>query len=202
MHKLTVEKALEIAKNKDKARFAHVYSTYKKATYLAKKYQVKNYQCQIAALLHDYAKNEPYDEMVHIIKNHLNIELLQYDKIIYHGEVGAYLVSKRFGIEDKDIIGAIKYHVTGHPLMNDIGKVIYVADFTEDNRNQLGVEFCRYLSEISLDLAVLGCANLTHQYLIASKNKNIHPLTKGTYDKFMEKVGNEYEVIKNSYKRM
>ncbi len=198
---MDIYEALEIIKKKDQLRFPHVYGTYEKARELANYYHVDEYKASISAILHDYAKNEPLDKMKEIINNYLDPELLKYDPVVYHGEVGSYLIHKDLGIKDQDIIDAVKYHVTGHPDMNDIAKIIYIADYTENGRRHPGVNFCRELSKISLDIGVLAVSEGTYQYLINSNNKSIHPLTKETYHSFLKKVGvKEYESIKNRYK--
>ncbi len=202
MKNLSINEALKIAENKYKPRFNHILGVYEKAEYLADKYAVDSYKCSIAAILHDYAKFESKNLMLDVISIY-EPSLVSYDGAVYHGYVGAYLVQKEFGINDVDIINAIKYHVTGHPEMNDIAKIVYVADYTEKGRTHKGVEFCRYLSEKSLDLAVLGCAEGTYDYLISKKQANIHPLTKSTYETYLKKVGgNVYDTIKDNYKSM
>jgi predicted HD superfamily hydrolase involved in NAD metabolism len=200
---MTIDEALDIVKKKNEKRFKHVYGTYECATYLAKKYNINEYKCQLAAILHDYAKNEPIEYLKEIILNHLDPSELQYDDAIFHGIVGAYLVREQFNIEDEDILNAISYHVTGHPLMNDVAKIVYIADYIEVNRTHEGVKFARYLSEINLDLAVVGIAEKTLQFLLDANIKSIHPLSLETYNKFLEKVGAlYYDTIKYNYKSM
>lgn len=202
MKKLTITEALKIAKTKYGPRYNHVLGVHEKAVYLAGKYAVDIYKCSVAAILHDYAKFESKNYMLKILTEY-EPSIIPYDEEVYHGYVGAFLVQKELDIEDIDIINAIKYHVTSHPLMNDIGKIVYVADYTEKNRIQPGVDFCRYLSEQSLDLAVLGCVEATYKYLLSKKQTNIHPLTKATYESYLKKVGgNVYDIIKNNYKSM
>lgn len=203
MKKLTVKETLEIVKNKNESRYKHIYGTYEMATYLASKYNEDLYKCQIAAILHDYAKNENLIYMEEIIKSKLDKKLFKFSKQVYHGFVGAYLVEKKFNIHDEDILNAIRYHVTGHPNMNNIGKIVFIADYIEKNRKHDTVEFCRYLSDISLNIAVLGCAEGTLDYLKRIESNDIHPLTLKTYNKFMEMVGaNNYGIIKNNYKSL
>ncbi|QVK19380.1 bis(5'-nucleosyl)-tetraphosphatase (symmetrical) YqeK [Mycoplasmatota bacterium] len=203
MKQLTIEKALEIVKNKNELRFQHVLGTYEKAKELAKLYHINEYKTLISAILHDYAKNESLDSMKKIISDYLDPNMLNYNPVVYHGVVGAYLIQKELKIDDMDIINAVKYHVTGHPEMNDIAKIVYIADYTEKNRKQPSVEYCRSLSKISLDLGVLAVCDKTIEYLKKSNQPDIHPLAEATYQSFLKKVGvSVYDTFRNNYKGM
>ncbi len=200
---LDFDTALRIVRNKDKGRFNHILGTVEKAKELANRYRIDEYKCVMSAILHDYAKNEPLHKMKRIILNHLDKNLLKYDPVVYHGEVGSYLIKKDLGINDKDIIDAVKYHVTGHPDMNDIAKVVYIADYTEKNRSHENVRYARLLSHLSLDVGVLGISDVTLHYLKQKNKENIHPLTITTYESFLKKVGvKAYDAIRNHYKGM
>ncbi|HEY8364229.1 MAG TPA: bis(5'-nucleosyl)-tetraphosphatase (symmetrical) YqeK [Haloplasmataceae bacterium] len=200
---ITVLEALEIIKKRDELRFLHIYGTYETALKLANLYQLDKYKISLGAILHDYAKNMPIDEQKEIINKYLDKSILDYDSAVFHGEVGSFLIQKDLGVNDQDIIQAVKYHVTGHPEMNDYAKVIYIADFTEMNRTHKGVDFCRKLSEITLDLGVLAVSEKTYQYLINSKKNAIHPLTYATYQSFLKKVGVDYyESLKSCYESL
>jgi len=201
MKQLSIKEALQLIENKNKTRYAHILGTYEKAKELAELYHINEYKCMMSAILHDYAKNETMETLRQIIIDHLDPTLLQYDPVVYHGYVGSYLIQKDLGIDDLDIINAVKYHVTGRPEMNDIDKIVYIADYTEKNRKQLGVEYCRLLSRSSLDLGVLAISDETLGYLKRKNDNKIHPLTQATYQSFLEKVGVEnYRAIKNDYK--
>lgn len=198
MKTLTINQALEIMKNKDIKRYPHIYSTYKKALELSKRYHLDEYKVAIAAILHDYAKNEPLAKLV----KYLDKSLLKYHSAIYHGEVGSILLQEELGINDQDIILAVKYHVTGHPNMNDTAKTVYIADFIEETRKHDGVDFCRYASNISLDVGVLAISESIYNHL-KNKDFKIHPLTYETYQHFLKKVGDKtYESIKSNYQSL
>lgn len=199
MNTLTIENALNIMKMKDEKRFPHIYGTYKKAKELAIKYNIDEYKVCLAAILHDYAKNEPIEKLV----KYIDKSFLKYNSAIYHGEVGSILIQEELGVDDKDVILAVKYHVTGHPEMNDIAKIVYIADFIEETRTHPKVEFCRKLSNISLDIGVLAISDTIYNYLKTKKDFFIHPLTEETYKYFLRKVGvKEYEIVKNNCQRM
>ena len=80
-----------------------------------------------ACLLHDIARELPKDKLKYVIKKHYpdKINELAY---IYHQYAGEYLAKKKFFIEDKDILEAIKWHTTGNQDMSKLAKLVYVSD--------------------------------------------------------------------------
>lgn len=57
--------------------------------------------------------------------------------------MGYYIAKYEFGIEDEDILSAIRYHTTAKPGMNILEKIIYVADVIEVGRDYPGVDDLR-----------------------------------------------------------
>lgn len=193
--------ALEIAQRYTPERMEHIYGTVDKATHLAERFSVDLYKCQIAAALHDLAKNIPRSKQEAILQSY-KPDYLSYSPNVYHGPVARYLLEREFDITDRSILNAVEYHVTGHPEMDEVLKVLYISDYIERGRTHHPVHFCRYLSTIDLDLAVLGVSDFKLSYLRAKQADNIHPLTIQTHQSFLEKVGEAvYESIKDHYQR-
>lgn len=91
--------------------------------------------------------------------------------------IGSYIAKYEFGINDKDIINAIKYHTTGKEDMNLIEKIIYIADLIEEDRDFPGVEVLRDLVyNKQLDKALLISFNNTIK-LVIDNNQLIHNRT-------------------------
>lgn len=84
----------------------------------------------IAGLLHDVGKETDPGE---IMVKHYN-QYLDMPKFSYHQFVGEYIAKTEFGIEDEDILEAIKYHATGNEKMSILGRIIYAADKIEPTR--------------------------------------------------------------------
>lgn len=200
---MEIDKALSIIEEKDPVRFPHILGTFKQARLLAKYYSLDDKKCSVAAILHDYAKGENKSRLKEIITKYGDVNIIKYDEEIWHGEAGSILLKLELGITDKDILDAVRYHVTGHPDMNDYAKVVYIADYTEETRKHPGVDFCRYACYISLDVGVLSCSEGIYNYLNTLPKKKIHPYTQLTYEHFLAKVGSErYESIKSHYQGM
>lgn len=102
---------------------------------IAKKFNVEVEACETAALIHDITKEEDNQwNEESLIKNGIQDEEILRNRELWHSQT-AILFLKNLGIEDSNIIEAVKYHTIGKSDMSDVGKVLYVADFFEPNRN-------------------------------------------------------------------
>lgn len=162
-------------------RFEHVLGVEEAAITLAKRYGESIEKASIAALTHDYAKERPDDEFELIIRRDgYDLELLKYGNAIWHGVVGASMVQRELGINDEEILQAIRVHTTGAKEMSLLDKIIYVADYIEPGRNFTGVIKARELAVIDLDQAVAYETTQTLVHLI-QKGRQIYPKTIETY---------------------
>ena len=50
-----------------------------------------------------------------------------------HAPVSAYIAEKEFGVTDKEILSAIRWHTLGKMNMTDFEKIIFIADKIEPN---------------------------------------------------------------------
>lgn len=110
-------------------------------------------RCQIAAILHDIAKQYTDQQLRSIISNDELNSFPSYH--CAHGLAGAILAQKDFGITDKLIIDAIDNHVIFKDVnsTNKIAKALYCADKLEParteqdipNRKKLFDECCKDL---------------------------------------------------------
>ena len=118
-------------------RFIHSIDVASCAVKLSKIYNYDEESCYIAGITHDCAKYLTKDEVEYYV-NKYNIQLdeLQVDNLaLSHSLIGSYIAKYEFGINDKDIINAIKYHTTGKEDMDIIEKIIYIADLIEEDRD-------------------------------------------------------------------
>lgn len=81
----------------------------------------------IAGLLHDCGKDIP-NELTNSLMHRYFIQDCSLLSYCYHQFIGSFLLTKEFGIEDKDIILAVKYHCTGRKNMTFLEKIVYSAD--------------------------------------------------------------------------
>lgn len=122
-----------LKENLSEERFVHSLSVAKTAKKMAKEYEIDEKKAELAGLLHDCAKEIPYDEMKKIIKeNNLDIEEDEIKaKKVLHAPLSAYLAKKLFNVKDAEILSAIRFHTIGKINMTTLEKIIYLADKIE-----------------------------------------------------------------------
>lgn len=166
---------------KDK-RFQHCLRVEDTAIDLAKRFDVDPTLAGLSGLVHDYAKQRPDSEFIDIIKSHhLNPELLNYGRSIWHGYVGYLIVESELGIHDNRILNAIKYHTIGSPYMDKIAQITYMADYIEPGREFDGVDEARKITRQNLWNGVKYQTKSTISYL-ANNGKAIYPGAISTFN--------------------
>jgi len=156
-------------------RYVHSLNVSATAVKLAELYGCDTVKAGIAGLVHDCARELD----IKLLLNYLAKEDIAADdltlsvKELLHGPAAIYLCRKIFGIEDGEILNAIRYHTTGRENMTLLEKIIYLSDFIEPGRSFDGVEELRELAVENLDKALLIAFNSSIEYII-SKNGLIH----------------------------
>lgn len=158
-------------------RWKHVEGVMQTAVELARRYGADPVKADLAALLHDLAKFWPVERQEAVIReNGLNTELLDHDKQLLHAEVAAFISQRDYGVDDPEVLDAIRYHTSGRVGMTQMDKIVCLADYIEPGREFPGVERIRELAEVSLEEALLAGFDSTISFLL-EKKKAIFPLT-------------------------
>lgn len=166
-------------------RYIHSIGTAECARDLAEKFGLNDEKAYMAGLLHDCAKCFPNEELMAIIKDHLeveDVELMNYKTL--HAPVSAYIAEKDFGVEDDEIISAIRWHTLGRINMTDFEKIIFLADKVEPKtRNKDYLEEVREVlnSKDGLNKAMLICYKETIKSLV-KRDLKICPVTVDIYN--------------------
>ena len=136
-------------------RAQHTHNVAKLAVELARMYGVDTQKAELAALLHDIMKQQPDDIMLHRARQSDIIEKIDSKPMpVLHGFVAADYARREMGIEDEEILMAIKSHTCGRKNMTDIEKVIYLADMLSEERNFPEKEPLLALARQNLDIAM------------------------------------------------
>ena len=93
---------------------------------------------------------------------------------VLHAEAGAKIASSEYGIDDPEILQAIRLHTTGDRNMTGLDKIIYVADMIEPSRTYPGVEILR--QETDLDQLTLLALRQSISF-VQKKKQTVHPAT-------------------------
>ncbi len=167
--------------------YSHTEGTLKFAIKLAEKYLLKKegksnidtfFKLCISCILHDYGKIFNYKQLKNIAEEN-NLDVGSFEircRPILHSFVGDYLVAKDYNIEDKDILGAVKYHTIGYCNMTLEDKILFISDKIEETRNYRGVKYLRDLSFKDLDLCLIEVYKNNIIYNV-SKGNLLHPDT-------------------------
>ncbi len=136
-------------------RAIHTYNVEKLALQLAKIHGEDLEKTRLAALLHDIMKQQP-DEVV--LKRAQRSDII--DSInsknmpVLHGFAAADYAKEEMGIEDRDILLALKSHTCGRRGMSRLEKIIYLADMLCEGRDFPEKERLLNLSRRDLDLGM------------------------------------------------
>lgn len=168
-------------------RFIHSIGCAHEAVKLAENYNADAFKAYVAGILHDCAKELPQKHDVCI---KLGIELddvLRQQIDLSHQFIGAEIAHIEFGIDDCDILNAIRYHTTGRANMTLLEKIIYVADIIEPNRSFNDIAYVRELAYTDIDSAIAYILRFVidkNQKL----NRGIHKLSIDALNFFSSKM--------------
>ena len=120
-------------------RYNHTIYVYNFAKKLAMHYSENIYNVQIAALLHDCAKDMSLKESKRYILDK-NIKIKYFDFLslyapqVLHSYIAADIAKNKFKITNIEILNAIKNHTVGRVNMSNCEKIIFVADSLSPDR--------------------------------------------------------------------
>lgn len=167
-------------------RYIHSLNVAKEAVRLAKLYGADVKKAEVAGLLHDVTKETPPQEQLKLIKAS-GIILSEVQKVspkLWHAISGAAYIRMQLSVTDPDIVSAIRFHTTGRAQMSLLEKVIFVADFTGEERDYDGVEIMRRKSGESLEEAMLFGLSFSIADL-AKRDLAIDPNTLAAYNQIV-----------------
>lgn len=146
-----------------KERYRHTLGVVQTAAELARRYGEDVEKARVAALLHDCARCLPDREMKALAKEK---HIPDKSRALMHAAAGVVLAQREYGVEDPEVLQAIRWHTTGRPGMTKLQKIIYLADFIEPNRRAFdGLDKMRAAAREDLDRAVLMAAQSTMDYV-------------------------------------
>ena len=163
-------------------RLPHIRGTEEEAMRLAERWGADVEQMRRAAILHDCTKYLSLEEHLEICRRY-GVELDEMERVtekLLHSKTGAVVARHVFG-ETDEVCESIFYHTTAKADMTLGGKIIYIADYIEPNRDFEGVEELRALSYADLDQAVAMGAQMAIEEM-QEKGRKVHPNTQAAYD--------------------
>lgn len=145
----SVEEIKELLRERlSKKRYTHSLGVADAALKLARTYGEDPDKAYLAGLVHDICKEEEPEEQKRLmLEGNMNISGAELcAKALWHGPAGAYFIKTELGIDDKDILNAVRYHTVGRPSMSRLEEIIYIADLISEERDYKDVDKMRKLA--------------------------------------------------------
>ena len=187
---LSEQEALAIIKSRlSNRRLQHSLQVAVEARELAVNFGVSPQKAYLTGILHDYAKGMPASELLNIatVNNLLEHEVDRLVPDLLHAPVGAFLLKTELGIDDEEILQAVKCHTLGSLHMSALDKIIYLADMIEPGRDFPGLERLKCLAWRILDEGMLFGLESTIKYCL-DQQRIIRPLTIEVWNHFLKEV--------------
>lgn len=190
--KISTDELLDwLKKNLSEKRYIHSIGTAECARDLAVKFNLNSEKAYMAGLLHDCAKCFSNEKLLEIINSNLNIEKMELmNHKTLHAPVSAFIAKHDFGVEDQEILSAIRWHTLGKINMSDFEKIIFLADKIEPktrDKEYLEEVRCFLDEENGLNKAMLKCYKETIKSLI-KRDLKICPVTVDIYNNLEDVV--------------
>lgn len=148
-------------------RYEHSVRTAQTAAHMCSLYGLNPDIGYLAGIAHDMCKEISDEEMLDLASSDgMVITDLEKEKTsLLHGRAAAVLITKKFGVEDKDVVQAIAFHTFAARDLCDLGKILFVADKIEPGRPQSTEEYRAGLFAKSLDELTLSVLLENIEYL-------------------------------------
>ena len=117
-------------------RYEHSISVSFTCMNLAMRYGYDLDRAELAGLMHDCGKRYS-DEIIlkKCLKHGIEVTDAEYKALpVLHAKYGAWLAEHKYGIDDAEVLSAIRCHTTGKPEMSVLDKILYIADYIEPRR--------------------------------------------------------------------
>lgn len=169
--------AYKLKKELDAQRYEHTLGVERMARNMAAIFGEDEERAALAGLLHDCAKCLPLSQMQKAAKNESIDAVMKESKALMHSVAGMCLAQSVYGVDDPEVLSAIRWHTTGHGNMTELEKIIYLADMIEPSRKPYpGLEDLREMCMHDLDGAMHMALRMSLDHVVA-QGKTLHPDT-------------------------
>ena len=164
---MTASPTYQIANDKFRERFeslpdkllAHIFRVRDVGLDLASRHGIDEERAELAILGHDVARAAKKSEIMRQA-DRFGLNILDIERkapVMLHGPVGAELLRHEDGLDDEEILDAVRYHTTGHPTLTPLGLLVFIADKLEPRKikSYPYQQELRHIANESLGQAVL-----------------------------------------------
>jgi predicted HD superfamily hydrolase involved in NAD metabolism len=135
---------------------------------LARRYGASPLKARLAGLVHDVARSWSGSQLLSYARMHgiaVSPEA-EAAPVLLHAAAGADVARREFGIDDAEILGAIRRHTVAGPNMTTLEKTVYLADTIEPSRTFDGRAALEAKAFASLDGGLLESVKESLKYLV------------------------------------
>ena len=164
----------------------HIRRVQDLAAELARLHDADPQRARLGAMAHDVARAMTGDELLAQARD-MGIPVHPVETavpVLLHGPVGAELLRRRDGLDDREVYQAVYWHSTAHKDLGVLGKIVFLADKLDPHKKARYpfIERVEGLAAASLDRAVaefLGCelvdligqGSLVHPASVEARNR-------------------------------
>jgi predicted HD superfamily hydrolase involved in NAD metabolism len=179
-----IENADAFARSRlSEGRYGHTLRVADTAADLARVHDLDENRARLSALIHDAARETGPEDFLRLAEEwDLPVgEPERQSPKLLHGPVAAELARRELGLEDKEILEAVRAHTTGKPGMGPLALALYVADKIEPARDYPSVERLRTLAREDLLAAATEALRraISHN---EARGKDVHPSSREALD--------------------
>ena len=159
----TNREALEsfLKDNLNESRYRHSLGVQEMAAHLAVIYGADTEKAEFAGRYHDIAKCFDQETMDEYVRKYDLPDNLLGNIALAHSKVAAEILKNEFGVDDEEVLNAVRSHTTGRRNMSLLEEIVYVSDAIEDNRNYPQLKALQKLAETDLDEVCLIIMDFT-----------------------------------------
>jgi predicted HD superfamily hydrolase involved in NAD metabolism len=158
------------------ARWQHTVRCQECAVKLALHYGYSGEKASLAALCHDAFRDLSATQWLRLAEKWQMTVLHEEKKapVLLHGPLAARYFELHWEIKDQEVLSAIRFHTSGHPDLEPIGKIVFLADGIEPGRMFPEREALEIIAFQNLDTACLKMLEANIRFL-QSQDMICHP---------------------------
>ena len=168
-------------------RYTHSMNVADSAKDLAELYGEDTSRAYFAGMVHDIAKELEKNEQKKLAEKIIDICKIELEtSALLHAPAGAQLLREKFGIEDEEILLAVRQHTIAAGNMSRLSQIVYLADLICVDRDYKDVKKMRKYANTSLEKGMYEALKFSISDQV-DKGGFIPNATVDAYNEFVEK---------------
>ncbi len=170
-----------------KKRFNHSMNVAEMCYDLAGKNGADEKRCYLAGLLHDIMKEElPEKQKQYTVNSGMFPDAAELETpALWHAVAGAVYVRDELGIDDEEILTAIRFHTIGCERLTLLQKILYLGDMISEDRDYKDVDKFRKICYDDIDKA-MSVALIYNIESVCKKCGRLPAYTTDAYNYYMQ----------------